>query len=125
MNSTSTNQPTIGLTQQTFERETMEKGGGFLDNTFKITGYRKRRLSKIPAPVIIPPPSTIIISPSPVSPTNSDTYLESTSSITPQSPTKRFVLKPITALTAAFQRTTITGRKTSSTTTLLKFPKSP
>ncbi|CAG8464887.1 17577_t:CDS:2 [Rhizophagus irregularis] len=112
MNSTSTKQSTtIGLTRQTFESEgplnTMEKGGGFLDNTFKLTGYRKRRLSKLPAPVIIPTPS-IIISRSPV---------------TPQSPTKRFVLKPISALTAALQRTTITARKSSSMT-LLKFQKS-
>ncbi|RIA80554.1 hypothetical protein C1645_792274, partial [Glomus cerebriforme] len=126
MNSLPTNQSTISLTRQTFESEgplnTMEKGGGFLDNTFKITGYRKRRLSKLPAPVIIPSPS-IIIAHSPVSP-KSDSYLEQTTTIkNPSSPTKRFVLKPITALTAAFQRTTITGRK-SSPMTLLKFPKS-
>jgi hypothetical protein len=128
MSSTSTKQSTIGLTRQTFESEgplnTMEKGGGFLDNTFKITGYRKRRLSKLPAPVIIPS-SSIIISRSPVSPSKSDSYLLEQQNITkpPQSPTKRFVLKPISALTAAFQRTTITGRK-SSPMTLLKFQKS-
>ncbi|EXX52814.1 hypothetical protein RirG_249680 [Rhizophagus irregularis DAOM 197198w] len=133
MNSTSTKQSTtIGLTRQTFESEgplnTMEKGGGFLDNTFKLTGYRKRRLSKLPAPVIIPTPS-IIISRSPVSPSKSDSYLleqqqqQQQSPKAPQSPTKRFVLKPISALTAALQRTTITARKSSSMT-LLKFQKS-
>ncbi|CAG8684520.1 16800_t:CDS:2 [Gigaspora rosea] len=82
--------------------------------------YRKRRLSKIPAPVIIPPPSPTVTVPSPVSPA-SDSYLELQSQKTPQSPTKRFVLRPITALTAAFQRTSITGRNKS---TLLKFQKS-
>jgi len=82
--------------------------------------YRKRRLSKIPAPVIIPPPSPTVTISSPVSPA-SDSYLELQSQKTPQSPTKRFVLRPITALTAAFQRTSITGRNKS---TLLKFQKS-
>ncbi|CAG8517833.1 16501_t:CDS:2 [Racocetra fulgida] len=83
--------------------------------------YRKRRLSKIPAPVIIPPPPspTVTVS-SPVSP-SSDSFLELQSPRTPQSPTKRFVLRPITALTAAFQRTSITARNKS---TLLKFQKS-
>ncbi|CAI2165589.1 18504_t:CDS:2 [Funneliformis geosporum] len=125
--SSQTNQSTTVLTQQTFENEgfstTAEKGGGFLDNTFKMTGYRKRRLSKIPAPVIIPPPSPIITAPSPVSPAKSDTFIDIPSPKTPQSPTKRFVLKPITALTAAFQRTTLTGRRSTSTS-FLKFPKS-
>ncbi|CAG8516230.1 2842_t:CDS:2 [Funneliformis mosseae] len=131
MNSTAssqTNQSTADLTQQTFENEgfstTAEKGGGFLDNTFKMTGYRKRRLSKLPAPVIIPPPSPIITAPSPVSPTKSDSFIDLPSPKTPQSPTKRFVLKPITALTAAFQRTTLTGRRSNSSTSFLKFPKS-
>ncbi|CAG8694562.1 29870_t:CDS:2, partial [Racocetra persica] len=82
--------------------------------------YRKRRLSKIPAPVIIPPPSPTVTVSSPISPA-SDSFLELQSPRTPQSPTKRFVLRPITALTAAFQRTSITARNKS---TLLKFPKS-
>ncbi|CAG8467694.1 10223_t:CDS:2 [Diversispora eburnea] len=73
--------------------------------------YRKRRLSKIPAPVIIPPPSPTVTAASPVSP---DLFSELPSPRAPQSPTKRFVLKPITALTAAFQRTSITGRSSGS-----------
>ncbi|CAG8753868.1 11915_t:CDS:1, partial [Acaulospora morrowiae] len=111
--------------QTTIENEShlgCEKSGGFFDSTLKMTGYRKRRLSKIPAPVIIPPPSPIVTAPSPVSPAISDSFLELPSPKTPQSPTKRFVLKPITALTAAFQRTSITGRNRS--TSLLRLTKS-
>src|SRR6266540_2969383 len=109
------------FTQPTLENEGPDKGGSFLDSTLKMTGYRKRRLSKIPAPVIIPPRSPIISAPSSA---KSDSFLELPSPKTPQSPTRKFILKPITALTAAFQRTTLTGRKASTTTSFLKFQKS-
>src|SRR4051812_34552330 len=112
------------LTQPTLENEgpiSTEKGG-FLDNTLKMTGYRKRRFSKLPAPVIIPPRSPIINVPSPISSDKSDSFLDLPSPKTPQSPTKKFILKPISAITAAFQRT---GRRSSSAaTSFLKFQKS-
>ncbi|CAJ0862652.1 6706_t:CDS:2 [Entrophospora sp. SA101] len=104
---------------------------------------RKRRLSKLPTPVIIPPPSpSSIISTSsssstsntlinnvvngclssPISPAKSDSFFDLPASPrNPHSPTKRFVLKPINAITAALQRTTITGKNKS----ILRFPKSP
>ncbi|CAG8457953.1 8827_t:CDS:2 [Funneliformis mosseae] len=109
------------FTQPNIENEGPEKGDSLLDSTIKKTGYRKRRLSKIPAPVIIPPRSPIIIS-APSS-AKSDSFLDLPSPKT-QSPTKKFIINPITALTAAFQRTTSTGRKTSTTTSFLKFQKS-
>ncbi|CAJ0749500.1 24062_t:CDS:2 [Entrophospora sp. SA101] len=96
---------------------------------------RKRRLSKLPTPVIIPPPSpSSIISTSsssstsntlinnvvngclssPISPAKSDSFFDLPASPrNPHSPTKRFVLKPINAITAALQRTTITGSNNS------------
>ncbi|CAG8462115.1 10845_t:CDS:2 [Ambispora gerdemannii] len=103
-------------------------GSGFFDSTLKMAGYRKRRFGKIPEPVIIPPPNPSITTSSPVSPAKSDSCLDlpSSSPRTPSSPTKRFVLKPINALTAALQRTSLTnltGRNKSATT--LKLPKSP
>ncbi|CAG8537083.1 6233_t:CDS:2 [Ambispora leptoticha] len=103
-------------------------GGGFFDSTLKMAGYRKRRFGKIPEPVIIPPPNPSITTSSPVSPAKSDSCLDlpSSSPRTPSSPTKRFVLKPINALAAALQRTSLTGltgRNKSATT--LKVPKSP
>jgi hypothetical protein len=108
------------FTQPTLENEgppNTEKG--FLDSTLKMTGYRKRRFSKIPAPVIIPPRSPIINAASPISSAKSDSFLDLPSPKTPQSPTKKFILKPISAITAALQRT---GRKSSSS--FLKFQKS-
>ncbi|CAI2165171.1 4310_t:CDS:2 [Funneliformis geosporum] len=109
------------FTQSNIENEGPERGDSFLDSNIKRTGYRKRRLSKIPAPVIIPPRSPIIIS-APSS-AKSDSFLDLPSPKT-QSPTKKFIIKPITALAAAFQRTTSTGRKSSTTTSFLKFQKS-
>ncbi|CAG8491785.1 3992_t:CDS:2 [Rhizophagus irregularis] len=123
MNSTAS-LPT-SFTQPTLENEgplDTEKGV-FLESTLKMTGFRKKRFSKIPAPVIIPPRSPILNVPSPITSAKSDSFLELPSPKTPQSPTKKFILKPISAISAAFQRTNIKGRKSPTATSFLKFQK--
>ncbi|CAB4419913.1 unnamed protein product [Rhizophagus irregularis] len=123
MNSTAS-LPT-SFTQPTLENEGplgTEKGV-FLESTLKMTGFRKKRFSKIPAPVIIPPRSPILNVPSPITSAKSDSFLELPSPKTPQSPTKKFILKPISAISAAFQRTNIKGRKSPTATSFLKFQK--
>ncbi|CAG8669517.1 4_t:CDS:1, partial [Paraglomus occultum] len=99
---------------QTPTRPSQDKQPGFIDTTLKMTARRKRRLSRIPDPVIIPNTVPSINASSPISSARSDSFLQLPFPRTPQSPTKRFILKPITALTAAIQKTGITGKNKSS-----------
>ncbi|CAG8644438.1 8974_t:CDS:2 [Paraglomus brasilianum] len=99
---------------QTPTRPSQDKQPGFIDTTLKMTARRKRRLSRIPDPVIIPNTVPSINASSPISSARSDSFLQLPFPRTPQSPTKRLLLKPITALTAAIQKTGITGKNKSS-----------